>query len=41
METNIFDIETKPDSEESILANAKPFDKSDVKLGNLKDPDKI
>ena len=41
METNIFDIETKPDSEVSILANAKPFDKSDVKLGNLKDPDKI
>jgi hypothetical protein len=41
METNIFDIETKPDNEESVLKNAKPFNKSDVKLGNLKDPDKI
>ena len=41
METNIFDIETKPDSEDLVLQNAKPFDKSDVKLGNLKDPDKI
>ena len=41
MEHHIFDIETKPYSDEEILKNAKPFSKDDVKLGNLKDPEKI
>ena len=41
METNIFDIETAPYSDEEILQNAKPFNPHDVKLGNLKDPEKI
>ena len=41
MEHHIFDIETKPYSEEDILKNSKPFSKDDVKLGNLKDPEKI
>lgn len=41
METNIFDIETAPYSDEEILRNAKPFNPHDVKLGNLKDPEKI
>ena len=41
METNIFDIETAPYSDEDILKNAKAFDPADVRVGNLKDPDKI
>lgn len=41
METNIFDIETRPYDEDRVLESAKPFEKSSVKLGNLKDPDKI
>jgi hypothetical protein len=41
METNIFDIETKPYNSEEILRQTKPFNKDDVKIGNLKDPEKI
>lgn len=41
METNIFDIETAPYPDDEILENAKPFNADDVKLGNLKDPEKI
>lgn len=41
METNIFDIETAPYSDDDILKFAKPFNSKDVKLGNLKDPEKI
>ena len=40
MEINIFDIETKPYSDLEILKNAKPFDRTSVKMGNIKDPDK-
>ena len=40
--TNIipFDIETAPD-ENAVLANTDKFDESSVKLGNIKDPEKI
>lgn len=41
METNIFDIETKPFDENIIFENAKPFDPTSVRLGNLKDEEKI
>lgn len=41
MEVNIFDIETKPHDEAELLKTLKPFDKQSVKIGNLKDPDKI
>lgn len=41
METNIFDIETKPFDENIILENAKPFDSTTVRIGNLKDEEKI
>lgn len=41
METNIFDIETEPYSDDEILKFAKPFNSKDVKIGNLKDPEKI
>ena len=41
METNIFDIETKPFDENIILQNADPFDPTSVRIGNLKDEAKI
>ena len=37
----VFDIETGPLDEATILANTPAFDKADVKLGNLADPEKI
>jgi len=41
MNTTIaFDIETRPDVE-LVAKNTKAFDRNSVKLGNVKDPDKI
>lgn len=40
MKNIIFDIETAPDLEK-VKAFTKPFSRDDVKLGNLKDPEKI
>ena len=38
--TVVFDIETRPDVE-LVAKNTKAFDRNSVKLGNVKDPDKI
>lgn len=37
----VFDIETGPRIDIDLQALVEPFDESEVKLGNLKDPDKI
>lgn len=39
--TVIFDIETAPQDEATLLALMPPFDPSEVKVGNIKDADKI
>ena len=41
MKTIIFDIETGPLPESELAAMLPPFDPAEVKLGNLKDPEKI
>jgi uncharacterized protein YprB with RNaseH-like and TPR domain len=41
MKSIIFDIETAPLPEAELAALLPPFDPAEVKLGNLKDPDKI
>ncbi len=37
----VFDIETIPQDEAKLLASLPPFDPAEVKVGNLKDADKI
>jgi len=37
----VFDIETIPQDEAKLLASLPPFDPADVKVGNLKDAEKI
>ena len=41
MKTTYFDIETGPLSDEELTAIIPPFNADDVKLGNVKDPEKI
>tara|TARA_R110000824_G_scaffold401783_1_gene616203 strand:- start:26035 stop:26679 length:645 start_codon:yes stop_codon:yes gene_type:complete len=41
MKYTYFDIETGPLPDAELLQMIKPFDASEVKLGNIKDPDKI
>ena len=41
MKTIFFDIETGPLAEAELAAMVPPFDPAEVKMGNLKDPDKI
>ena len=41
MKCTYFDIETGPLPDAELLQMIKPFDASEVKLGNIKDPDKI
>ncbi len=41
MQTNVFDIETRPLPESELTALVPPFDPAEVKTGNIKDPDKI
>jgi 3'-5' exonuclease len=41
MKTVIFDIETGPLPEAELAVMAPPFDAAEVKVGNLKDPEKI
>lgn len=41
MKTLIFDIETGPLPEPELLAMMPPFDPAEVRVGNIKDPDKI
>lgn len=40
-QTIVFDIETGPLSDAELAAALPPFDPNEVKLGNLKDPEKI
>ena len=40
MKINIFDIETAPNPD-AVELYTKPFDRESVKVGNIKDPDKI
>ena len=40
-QTIIFDVETGPLSEAELAAALPPFDPNEVKVGNLKDPEKI
>jgi hypothetical protein len=40
IKTNIFDIETSPRTD-LVIEFTKPFKRSDVKLGNIKDPEKV
>ena len=41
METYVFDIETGPLPMAELTAMLPPFDPSEVKVGNLKDPEKV
>ena len=41
MNTIIYDIETGPLPEADLAALLPPFDPTDIKTGNLKDPEKI
>lgn len=41
MKTIFFDIETGPLPENELAALMPPFDPSEVKTGNIKDPEKI
>lgn len=41
MKPTYFDIETGPLPDEQLTAIIPPFDPAEVKLGNIKDPDKI
>jgi DNA polymerase elongation subunit (family B) len=41
MKTILFDIETGPLPDEELKAMLPPFDPGEVKVGNLKDPEKI
>ena len=41
MKTIVFDIETGPLTAAELADRIPPFDPSDVKVGNIKDPDKI